>query len=264
MTSGRFREGGVSASDWIEVAEAAEDLAVSPRQVRRLVEAGVLPARRLRSRWLVWGEAVRDRARGATSPGRPVSAGMAWMLLGVVDRALTRAAGGGADSAAGVDLSGVADRQVRYRIRRSLAQAPTAEQWRRWLRRRARLRRVWVHPGVLDRLAEDPRLRPGGGFAAAARGLGIAAAPPNRFYVASDDVAGVLRDYRAHDDPNGTVELMIVPAEGSAPLLLPPGEPVPVAVALADMLDSRDARERHAAEAAFVAVATRAAAGQRR
>ncbi len=254
----------MSASDWMEVAEAAEDLAVSPRQVRRLVQTGVLPARRLGSGWLVSAEGVRERARGATSRGRPVSAGMAWVLLAAVDRALITAAGRIAVSAAGVDLSDVTDRQVRYRIRRSLAQAPTAEQWRHWLRRRALPQRVWVHPGVLERLAGDPRLRPGGGFAAAARGLGIVAGPPSRFYVGPHEVASLLRDYRAREDPDGPVELMIVPAEGSAPLLLPPGEPVPVAVALADMLDSADARERRAAEDAFSAVAAHAGGGHDR
>lgn len=102
-----------------------------------------------------------------------------------------------------------------------------------------------VHPGVLDRLVADVRLRPGGGFAAAARGAGISAGPPRRFYVDEDDVAGVLADYRARVDAQGEVGLMVIPREVPAAFRPVAGEPVPLAVALADLLESADAREHH-------------------
>jgi hypothetical protein len=144
-------------------------------------------------------------------------------------------------------LRAVADRRLRHRVRHLLADAPPAERWEHWLAGRAVRRRLWVHPGVLDRLAADQRLRPGGGFAAAAQGVGIAASKPRRFYVDADLLDAVLSDYQAQDDPEGPIELMIIPSEVPDGVRVPPGRPVPVAVALVDLLESDDARERHAA-----------------
>jgi hypothetical protein len=93
-------------------------------------------------------------------------------------------------------------------------------------------------------MADDDRLRPAGGFAAAAAGVGIAAGPPRRFYVDSSELDAVLVHYRARMDPDGQVELMVIP--DSVPAELRPGRgPVPKPVALADLLESDDARERY-------------------
>ena len=54
--------------------------------------------------------------------------------------------------------------------------------------------------------------------------------------------------YRAHEDPDGRVVLMVVPDEVSEALLPQPGEPVPPVVALVDLLESPDARQRHLAK----------------
>jgi hypothetical protein len=62
----------------------------------------------------------------------------------------------------------------------------------------------------------------------------------------------VLADYRARDDADGPVELMVVPDE--VPGELREQRPVPLAVALADLLDSADARERGVAEQRLAAL----------
>lgn len=80
----------------------------------------------------------------------------------------------------------------------------------------------------------------------AASTVGLAAGPPHRFYVEAHHVGAVLADYRARADVSGHVELMVIPADVPAELRPGPG-PVPLAVALADLLESTDARERHLA-----------------
>jgi excisionase family DNA binding protein len=228
--------------DWVSVADAAAMLQVSARQVRNLVAAGVLPASRVGNSWLLDAQPVRSRSLHAPSAGRPLSLAMAWLMMSVVQRLLD------AESADDVTdpLSPIADRQLRHRIRQLLAEPVPARRWRSWLGSRAERRRVWVHPGVLDRLARDERLRPGGPAAAHALGLAVAGGAVRRFYVNADVVDEVMAQYRAVANPDGQVELMVVPA-GVGSVLLAGAGPVPEAVALADLLESDDAREQHAA-----------------
>jgi excisionase family DNA binding protein len=232
--------------EWLSAAQAAGELGVSKQRVRRLAQAGLLPAERLGSVWLVSAAAVRDRARAIPVAGRPLSAPMAWAVVMVVDAAL-RDPRETHELHLQHALREIADRKVRHQLRSLLAAAPAPDRWAHWLARRASRVRVWVHPGVLDRLVADVRLRPGGGFAAAARGAGIAAAPPRRFYVDENDVAAVLEDYQARHDDHGEIELMVIPRNVRAAFRPPAGEPVPLTIALADLLESADAREHHIA-----------------
>jgi hypothetical protein len=171
---------------------------------------------------------------------------MAWAVLMVIDAALR-------DPAASNELhlqhalDEIADRRVRHQLRSLVVGAPPSERWAHWLARRAGRRRVWVHPGVLDRLVADVRLRPAGGFAAAVQGAGIAAGPPRRFYVDDNDVEAVLAAYQARLDARGEIEVMVIPRDVPAAFRPAPGEPVPLAVALADLMESADAREHHVA-----------------
>jgi hypothetical protein len=167
---------------------------------------------------------------------------MAWAVLMVVDAAL-RDPQESHELHLQDALREIADRKVRHQLRSLLAAAPAPDRWAHWLARRASRVRVWVHPGVLDRLAADVRLRPGGGLAAATRGAGIAAVPPGRFYIDVDDVDAVLADYKARLDAEGDIELMVIPREVPSAFRPPAGEPVPLATALADLLESTDARE---------------------
>jgi len=233
--------------DWLSVADAADELGVGERQVRRLVQAGVLPAERLGDVWLVSRAAVRDRARAIPAAGRPLSAPMAWAVLTVVDAALRDPDDASNRQHLAHVLDEIPDRKVRHQLRSLLTAAPPSERWPQWLARRASRRRVWVHPGVLDRLASDARLRPGGGFAAAAHGAGIASGPPRRFYVDDNDADAVLADYHARLDAEGDIELMVIPRNVPAALRPTAAEPVPLAIALTDLLGSADAREQHVA-----------------
>lgn len=132
-----------------------------------------------------------------------------------------------------------------------LVQSPPPERWNHWMRRRANPRRVWVHPGVIDRLAGDRRLHPGGSMALAPSGLGVAAGEPERFYVRDDDVESVIAEYRLRPDREGQLVLMVVPHGMPVDVLRRSGEPVCTAAALVDLLDSADARDHHAAVSAL-------------
>jgi hypothetical protein len=228
--------------DWVAVDDASSILHVGSRQVRNLIQSGALPARRYGNSWLVQGSAVRSRAMHAPSAGRPLSPALAWVMLAAAQHLL--AAVGEAEAAADI-WSEIEDRQVRHRLRRLLAEPVSERRWKSWLAARAERRRVWVHPGVVDRMAADPRLHPGGSIAAAAS-AGISAGPPRRFYIQSDALDSVMAQYRASDDPVGPIELMVLPSDVAQDWMHKAG-PVPEAVALADMLDSDDARERYAA-----------------
>ena len=234
--------------DLLSIDEAAARMGLHPAHVRRLVRVGELPGLKIGGRWLVTDDALRSRHRLKAQPGRPLSPAMAWAVLAAVEAGqrdkLGSAAGrsaGGRGEPAGADAP---DRRRRYRIRQLLSDAPSAERWAAWLRRRALPRRVWVHQGVLDRLGQDLRVHAGGPVAAAVAADGVGG--PLLFYVAETDADHVVRDYRAVDEPDGQVLMMVVP-KAVADAFGPPGEPVGAVVGLVDMLSSADARERHVA-----------------
>lgn len=227
--------------DWISVADAAAQLNVSERQVRRLAEAGSLVARRVGSSWLISPDSVRERNRSSISSGRPVSPRLAWAVLAAVDAVIAGVDAERAVAQAGRDLP---ERWDRRRLRQLLAGAPEPAAWDRWLRRRAELRRVWVHPGVLGRFLADPRVHAGG--AAATVGLGGAVGDVEKCYVAASDVDDLIAAYRARDDADGQVVLAVVPDDARAHLG-EPGRPVPAAVGFVDCVDAADSRQQHVA-----------------
>jgi excisionase family DNA binding protein len=248
--------------DWLGVEEAAERLGVGPSQVRRLARDGQLPARRIGSTWLIDDAGIERRRGLEPSAGRPLSPLMAWAVLHSVDSAL---GGGSADiSSSGVAIQ-LADRKERYRLRHLLSGAPAVNRWDAWLRRRAAPRRIWVHPGVVDRFAADRRVHPGGAPAIAAAGLGLSGADgPSLFYVDPEDADAVVAKYRGRDDPDGPLTLMVIPPEVPSGLRPEPGAPTPPAVALVDLLSSSDARQHHLAAELLAAAAARLARTTRR
>lgn len=240
--------------DWMSVEQAAGVLGISSRRVRSLIQTRSLPAERLGDRWLVDAHAVRSRAAHNPLAGRPLSPKRAWMLLAVMEAQLEILRGHGdpnsSDARAHERFRSdvVSNRQDRHALRQLLAEPASPERWASWLLGRARRRRMWGHPGVVARLVADDRVHVGGAQAAAAFGLSSARDDVHRLYVTEDDVAAVIRLYHLSDDPSGQVELMVVSgvAAAASKLLAEPGV-VPQAVALADLLDSDDARERYAA-----------------
>ena len=240
--------------DHVSVDEAARRMGLHPAHVRRLVREGEIPAQKVGARWLVSESALRQRDRLQPSSGRPLSPNTAWALLELA----------GAGLRAGQDVRAVAavhelpDRRARYRLRRLLADAPPTDRWAAWLRRRANPERVWVHPGVEERLASDSRLHPGAEVAAAAAGVGVGAGvgAERVFYLNESDLEGVLRDYRGRPDPGGQLLFMVIPDQVAEELRPRSGEVSP-AVALVDLLSSADIRQRHLAGELLASAARR-------
>jgi hypothetical protein len=230
---GRIAEVSLGVGDrWVGVVDAAQELGVDPRQVRRLVAAGDLVGRRVGGVWLIDGDSVRDRRLREPVAGRPLSAPMAWGVLAVL-------AGCAADGASEVGGAIVLDRRSWRRLWGLLEDPPPVERWPQWMRGRVQRLRVRVHPGVIDRLASDGRLR----CVDPSVVLGVGGVR-RCLFVGEGDLAGLVEEYRAVADPGG-VDLLVLPAVS---LAVSDGCPeVLVLSAVVDLVASVDARERDAA-----------------
>ena len=227
------------------IEEAAGLVKLHPAHLRRLAREGKIPAQKVGALWILDESDVRQHDVAKRSAGRAISSGMSWAILELASHGLDS---GGGDPSPNL-AARLGDRRGRYRLRRHLAEAPAIQQWAFWLRRRAAPWRVWVHPGVLERLAADSRLHAGGGPATVLVGMGSGVGSPAEqfFYVTEADAAGVLNDYRGVQDFRGNLQLMVVPSDIAGRINLGPGAPVPGAVALVDLLESLDMRLRYLA-----------------
>ena len=126
-----------------------------------------------------------------------------------------------------------------------MRQSRSAQDWQQLVRRRALARRYWAHPAVVAEVMADGRVSVGRARAAAAAGLNVSPGDDALAYVAEDCLPTVVNQYLLEGDSDGPVELQVVAASvGSAGPI--PGQPVIVAAAVMDMLDSDDSRLRHA------------------
>lgn len=234
----------------LTVHEAAEALGVSMERVRQMVHAGQLDARRSSAGWLIPADSVSCRAKNAHK-GRPAAPRTAWAAISLLTAAAELASGEASDNPLST-APVVRDRKLRHRVLQMLAAMPdpAADEspWRRLLSSRGQVRRLWVHPGVLERLAADPKVS-SGGVRAAPSGIDGLAGGPRRLelYASAADVDALIHQYRMHDDPDGEVKLVIVPASVSAELSPIPSSPVPATAAVADLLEEDDARAHYAA-----------------
>lgn len=73
------------AEQLLSVADAADQLGVSPRRVRQLVDEGDLEASRFGRSWAVSAESVARRQRLAPSSGRPLDSHRVWGVAFAVD-----------------------------------------------------------------------------------------------------------------------------------------------------------------------------------
>jgi excisionase family DNA binding protein len=239
----------VDAVQVLSVHEAADALGVSMQRVRQLIKAGQIPARRSSAGWLIPSDAVAERSK-SLHQGRPPAPQTAWSVIALLSAASDLASQPEGDQNASA-ISLVPDRKVRHRVLRALAGMPDPAvddtAWRRLLSSRGRARRLWAHPGVLDRLAADPRVSVGGVIPELAEREGrTAGAGQLQLYVGEADADEVVRRYRMRDDRAGQVSLVIVPSSVPAALAPRGGHPAPAPAAAADLLEDEDPRARHA------------------
>ena len=234
----------------LSVHEAAEALGVSMQRVRQMLHVGQLAARRSSAGWLIQADSVVGRARNLHR-GRPAEPQTAWAAIGLLAAAAELASRKAPDGPVPM-APVVADRKLRHRVLLMLAAMPdpVADEapWRRLLSSRGQVRRLWIHPGMLERLAADPKVSNSGLRAAAAGTDGLAGGPDRlELYVGAGDADALIRRYRMRDDPHGQVKLVIVPASVPAELSPIPNSLVSAPAASADLLEEDDARARHAA-----------------
>ena len=220
---------------WLSVSDAASRLGVSVQRVRELLQTESLSGRKLGGSWFIDPVGVQRRGAQGGRPGRPLSTANAWRVLRLL------APGAGDDVLRG------ASPVDRSRLRALLLDLPDSEGLAQKVSRRAQVRRMRAHPGVVDRLLADDQVSVGAGRAVAARGGGVATGGLDRVYIPAGSADAVLRRYRLVDDVEGNVEVALIPEEVDAALLPEPGQPVPLEVGWVDLLSDPDSRVRNAA-----------------
>jgi len=223
----------VDSAQLLPVAQAAQLLKVSRERVRELVHGGRLDAIRIGRELLIDARSVEHRKSVVMpSPGRPLSARMAWGFLW---------------SLSGHQPSWLAPSE-RVRLKRYAREHEPAR-WPRLLSGRARVYRARMLPGPLARLREDPHAVVSGPAAAGYYGADlIAGSGDEELYVEATRFDELVRSRRIRLDSAAPNVVIRVPA---LPDVLRPagstGYAVPAAVA-ADLLDVGDERSVRAAQ----------------
>lgn len=218
---------------FLAVADAAQQLAVSPERVRELVHNGQLDAQRVGRELLINADSVYRRAHVVRpAAGRPLSPRMAWGLLWWLSG--VRAPW----------LSPVEQGRLRkYAARLAL------EQWPRMLANRADVYRARMLPGPLKRLRENPRAAVSGLSAAMHYGLDLMGdADDVELYVEDELLQELVKAKRINLAPEAPNVLVRVPRIPSVLALddAHAGFAPPAAVA-ADLADAGDERSLNAA-----------------
>lgn len=220
--------------DWHSVASAAQQLGISERRVRQLLDVGELDAGWVGPHRVIDGASLRRRAHARPAAGRPLGQALAWLVVDAL----------GHDSSDPLPMP--ADRGLRHRLRRLLSEQHSVAEWALLLRRRGEPQRYWGHPDLVRALRADARISLGGASAAAAHGFGLSAADDVSCYVARADLADVEQEYALEPDARGAVLLRSYDASlARVPVA---GGPVPVAAAALDLWESEDARLTHAGD----------------
>ena len=233
----------------LTVHEAADVLGVSMQRVRQMIYAGQLGARRSSGGWLIEADAVAERSE-RLHRGRPPEPHTAWSAVALLAAASACASQPRSECPASA-AQAVPDRKLRHRILGVLSRLPDPAAddvpWRRLLSTRGHARRMWVHPGVLDRLAADPEVSAGGIGAMPADHEGLTIGPGRlEAYVHEADADDLIRRYRMRGDRDGQVYLIIVPSSVPPELAPDRGSPVPAPAAASDLLEEKDPRARYA------------------
>jgi excisionase family DNA binding protein len=210
----------------LSVAEAAVRLGVHPGRVRQLVAAGELQARKVGGRWLLSEDVVEDRRR----------------VDGVVHRALSpRAAWGLLVAAAAMPVPWLAPVE-RRRAEQRAAGWPLS-QWASACRHRAVRFDRFVHPSLLERLADDARVVRSG-VSARSVAVDVLALDQVEGYVSVDAWPGLVADYGVLEAARSNVRFRVPPA---GLFVVGDSGEAPWPVVAVDLFEAGDDRSRRAA-----------------
>ncbi len=211
----------------VNVEEAANQLGVSSRRVRRMLADGLVPGLRIGRAWAI-EQRLLDRFKDhRASIGRPWSPSSAWAALAVAD---------GQDSAlAPVDRS-----RARQRLKeRGLLGVVDR------LAARAQRRHFYGHPSVLGRLEDEPSLVRSGVSAAVDHRADVLASDFLEAYIPSTQAKGIIERYGLDADAERPNVVLRIVEDAVWPFANGVGV-APRAVVAIDLLDSEDERSRRA------------------
>ena len=214
----------------LSIREAANELGLSARRVRALVEAERLPAARIGDRYVIDGSDLARLKRLPALPGRPMSAHNAWGLLALLSG--HEAPWLGASAA--------------WRLKKLIDEGPDrVEQALLRAELRADVYELRMSAADLPKLKREFRLVPTG-LAVRRSGLGVLVGLPDDgidAYVDSVELGRIRRRFRPHKESGRPNALLRVP-ENDWILDFPAAPP---AVVAADLLEHHDLRVARAA-----------------
>ncbi len=214
----------------ISVAEAAAQIGVSPRRVRKMLADDLLPGHRVGRGWAI-EQRVLEYFRDHRAPaGRPWRASSAWAVLAIAD--------GNESEMLPVDRS---------RARRRLADHGLAGLVDR-LAARAQRQRFYAHPSILQRLEEEPDVVRSGASAAADYQADLIVSDFLEAYVPASRLRGFVDRYGL--DANAEQPNVLLRAVDDVVWPFAPDAGVaPRAVVVVDLLEADDDRSRRAGAA---------------
>jgi excisionase family DNA binding protein len=211
----------------LTVAEAAERLGVEAEQVRRLIRAGKLPARRVGRTIVLDEDAVDGRARLPITAGRALAPRTAWAALWLLS-------GQDVDWLPPADRSRLVTRLRGYDAERLVAAS----------RGRAERHELRVLPAYRQRALATEGVCPSGLTAAAAVGADIVATDSvDEAYCTAGTLAALRRDLGLSQRGEANLVLRVPRYDG---LSLTGRAHMPVAVVAVDLAESSDVRTRRA------------------
>lgn len=223
-----------SYSNLGSVSDAAEELGLSERRIRALIEAGRLPAERVGRSWVVSSRGVDKLGRDPRPPGRPLSAVNSWAVLAL--------------------LSGSKPGWVRPDVLSRLRRCARDPAWLvsavRHSEPRAEVLPLWLPEADLPKLDEYRLVRSGLSAGQALSKLDVLRRPrePLNVYASREVADQILQRFAPERDAEDPNVILRIPA---VPWVLDHDEEVPLPVNSSDLLDHADARVRRAGEEAL-------------
>ncbi|MGZ4308029.1 MAG: helix-turn-helix domain-containing protein [Gaiellaceae bacterium] len=221
-------------SDALSVAAVANELGLSVRRVRQLINAGALSAERVGGSWVVSRDAAERFARRGRRRGRPLSAENSWALLQLLS-------GDQPESAQAANLS---------RLRRYAHDPDWLLDLLRSAEPRGEVFPLWMPAEDLRKLEHYPLVMSGLSARGALSDLDVVPRDeePLDAYAEGEVVAEVLRRFMPEQD---AIEPNVILRVPRAPNALGAHKEAPLPVVAADLLDHDDPRVRRAAEGAL-------------